>query len=449
MPDVLPFQAIRYSTRGGSDLTGRIAPPYDVLGAADKEAMLAADPHNIVAIDLPHMPPKSLGPADAYRRSADLLRQWLADGVLVRDDAPAIYAYQQTFAASDGSTVTRRGFIARVRIEEFRATPAGIYPHEQTFGGPKEDRLALTRATAAQLSPIFGLFADEGNAITDLLYAGLSDPPLMTGTIGGVAHAAWRVADAGKVAALTAAMASRPVFIADGHHRYTTALNHMNELAAAGRLGPDDPARFCMFVCISMDDPGLVIWPTHRVVTVAPFDLDELAKRLKPIFTVDRTGVEARMLETQVLANGPGWFALRTSRAADPGLLLELKDRKVLDRLEPARGQAWRRLDVALLHSYLIDELLTPLAGAPAAIEYPHTGADAAAALGRGLDAATSFGTAGESAGGGERIKLAILTAPAPLASVRDVCLSGELMPQKSTYFYPKLATGLTIYPHA
>ncbi|MDD4892055.1 MAG: DUF1015 domain-containing protein, partial [Phycisphaerae bacterium] len=425
-----------------------IAPPYDVLSEADKVAMLKRDPNNIVAADLPHTPPKSAGPAEAYRKAADLLQGWLAGGVLVRDSAPAVYPYQQTFEAG-GRKITRRGFIARVRAEQFRATPTGIFPHEQTFSGPKEDRLMLTRAARMQLSPIFGLFADDGNAITDSLYANLPAAPTMRGRLGNVAHEAWRVDDPAKVAALTRAMATRPIFIADGHHRYTTALNYLAELEKQGPLPADHPARFVMFVCVSMHDPGLAILPTHRVVTCRPVALSQLAAKLGGVFEVQVGALSVGELEAAVLAKGPGWFGVKSADSAD-SLLLRLADAKLLDRFEPDRKEAYRRLDVAILHRYLLAEVLGPLAGEPAGIEYPHSGKDTAAALAATkMDSSTAFGTGG-AVGGAARTealtKLAFILAPTPLAAVRDVCLSGELMPQKSTFFYPKLATGLTLY---
>lgn len=444
MADVQPFCPVHYALHAGADVSTRIAPPYDVLSEADKAAMLARDGRNIVSADLPHTPPKSAGPAHRYEAAATQIQAWLAKGTLVRQSAPAVFAYQQTFSAG-GRTLTRRGFIARVRAEQFRATPTGIFPHEQTFSGPKEDRLMLTRAARMQLSPIFGLFADEGNAITDALYASLPASPAMLGRLGDVEHQVWTVDQPAKVAALTAAMASRAIFIADGHHRYTTALNYLAELEKAGSLPASHPARFVMFVCVSLHDPGLAIQPTHRVVSCKPITPESLTAALAGPFEVSRQTLSVEALESAVLEHGPGWFGIAFAGRND-SLLLRQADATLLDRLEPDRGQAYRRLDVAVLHRYLIDEVLARLVGAPAGIEYPHNGRDASIALNASaMDNSTAFGSAAGATAG--NTKIAFILAPTPLAAVRDVCLSGELMPQKSTFFYPKLATGLTLYP--
>ena len=456
MAEIRPFRAIRYAGAWGADISSRIAPPYDVLSEQDKAAMLAADPRNIVAADLPHTPPKSAGPAAAYQRSADLLTKWLADGSLVRESAPAVFAYRQVFEVN-GVQRARRGFIARVRAEQFRASPAGIFPHEQTFSGPKEDRLMLMRATRMQLSPIFGLFADDSGELTDSLYANLPASPMLVGSLGPVRHEAWPVTAPDRIEALADAMRDRPIFIADGHHRYTTALNYLAELESAGPLPPDHPARFVMFVCVSMHDPGLAILPTHRVVSVRCAEpaalVGQLAARLGQgnAFRVQAGTWSAEQLESLVLERGCGWFGVKAA-TGDNALLLHLADANLLDRYEPTRGVAFRRLDVAVLHRFLIDEVLKSVAGDPAGIEYPHNGRDVAAALEqKALDSASAFGTGADVAGkahGPQSVgisKIAFLLAPTPLSAVRDVCLSGELMPQKSTFFYPKLATGLAL----
>ena len=444
MADVCAFPAIHYATATG-DVTTRIAPPYDVLSEGVKQALLKRDPANIVAVDLPHTPPKNVGPVEAYQRAGELLRAWLAGGVLVRESGPAVYPYAQTFEHA-GQRYVRRGFIARVRAEQFRASPAGIFPHEQTFSGPKEDRLALYRAARAQISPIFGLFPDDANDLTDRLFADLPADPMLRGRLGPVEHAVWREDRPARIDALVAGMRDRPIFIADGHHRYTTALNYLAELEKSG-LPADDPARFVMFVCVSMSDPGLIILPTHRVLTVRRFDAKQLADRLAAAFDIRPTESPVDALEGQVLDAGPGTIGVKF-RGESAGWLMRLKDAGVLDRFEPARGLAWRRLDVAILHRFIVQECLTPLTGEPAGIEYPHNASDVVGSLAHlGLDDATAFGTsAGSNAAGLANTKVAFLLAPTPLAAVRDVCLSGELMPQKSTFFHPKLATGLTLY---
>ncbi|MEE8170745.1 MAG: DUF1015 domain-containing protein, partial [Phycisphaerae bacterium] len=265
MAQIRPFRAIRYPDR---DISNRIAPPYDVLDRADKQALLARNDRNIVAIDLPHVPPKQAGPPETYEHAAMLLRQWLADGALRQDEHPALYVYHQTFAHG-GRTYTRRKFFARLRIEEFGA--GSVYPHEQTFGGPKADRLMLTRATRCNLSPIFTLFPDETNDVAGAFETAIKREPDAAGTLDGVESRLWAVTDAAVIDRVCGLLADRSVFIADGHHRYGTAVMYRDELAKSqGGLPDDHPANFVLCVLAGMEEPGLLILPTHRVVCDLP-----------------------------------------------------------------------------------------------------------------------------------------------------------------------------------
>ena len=209
MPNVTPFAAIRFDhMHSGGDLSDRIAPPYDVLDQDDKNALLARSDRNIVAIDLPHVPPKTAGPAEAYRQSGDTLDAWLADGILIREDKPALYLYHQRFEHA-GRTYTRRKFFARVRLQPF--SHGSILPHEKTFGGPKEDRLALMKATKCQLSPIFGLYPDPDDRVGAAFAATAGGSPDVTGTLGGVETRLWIVTDAGVIDPVVGTQAAQQV----------------------------------------------------------------------------------------------------------------------------------------------------------------------------------------------------------------------------------------------
>lgn len=409
MPEIAPFSAIRYDLRRvGGDLSAVFAPPYDVLNESDKKALLTRSDRNIVAIDLPHLPPKCAGPAQVYERAARTMQDWLRDGTLVRDLAPAMYVYHQRFE-HDGKQYTRRMFIARVRLQPF--TEGSILPHERTFGGPKEDRLALMKATKCNLSAIFALYQDPQDEIGSLFAATAAKRPDTVGTLDGVESRLWVVADREAVQAVVAAMANRKAYIADGHHRYGTALMYLDWLRGqSGETLPGDhPANYTMFVLAGMDDPGCLILPYYRVL--GHIDADALASAWSPgVATVSTGGADV------VLWDG------RSGKE----IPLKFTDRAKLATLEPNECAAWHKLDYAYLHRYLIDELLTRKPGTAPIVNYTKSLNDAKE-------------TARQCAG------VALLMNATPMAHLRSVAESGGLMPQKSTYFHPKLATGLTI----
>ncbi|UCC30867.1 MAG: DUF1015 domain-containing protein [Phycisphaerales bacterium] len=412
MPEVAPFAAIRFdAARAGGDLSALLAPPYDVLDRDDKDSLLAKSNHNIVAVDLPYIPPKSAGPAEAYDGSAKRLNEWLNAGVLIRERNPAIYLYYQRFEHA-GRPYTRRMFIARVRLQPF--SEGVILPHEQTFGGPKEDRLALMKATQCQLSPIFGLYADPEDHIGSACADAASRSPDAKGMLDDVENRIWIITDKAVIDAVVSTMAARRVYIADGHHRYGTALMYRDFLASrqGGSLPADHAANYVMFVLASMDDPGCLILPYNRAL--ADIDLDTVVQAWsKGAEPAPRDQADVRLFEG------------RTGKEAP----LRFTSRDVLKTLEPDQCEAWRKLDYAYLHRYLIDELLErKLGGQKPKVRYVKSAEDAKR-------------TARDEAG------VALLTNATPMAHLRAVSESGGLMPQKSTYFHPKLATGLTINP--
>ncbi|HEY3242986.1 MAG TPA: DUF1015 domain-containing protein [Phycisphaerae bacterium] len=411
MAEISPFAAIRYRfDRAGGDVSALLAPPYDVLDAADKEALLARHRRNIAAIDLPHVPPREAGPRAVYEQAGHTLESWLREGTLVREPVPALYAYQQLFEHG-GRRYTRRMFIARVRLVPF--SQGSVLPHEETFGGPKEDRLALMRATRCNLSPIFGLFNDPGDTVGQAFAPAVARAPDAFGTLERVENRLWIVTDAATIQTVQNALADRKVYIADGHHRYATALLYRDELTAAAPLAPDHPANFVMFVLVSMDDPGCLILPYHRVLTGAGVSAERLLQTWS-------AGV-ARA------ADGPPDLVLFDPRAGE--IELRFTDRARLAKLAPQKSAAWRQLDTAYLHRYLLDEALPAgWSGPLPTVQYVKSADDA-----RDLASAENG--------------VALLLRATPLAQLRAVSEAGDLMPQKSTYFYPKLATGLTINP--
>ncbi len=272
--DIQPFCGWRFAS---NDISRHIAPPYDILDQADKDKLLEKHEHNIVAVDLPHVPPKELGPEEVYKDSATLLEQWQKSGVMKQDSKPAVYLYEQSYNWA-GETYSRRAMLAGVR-----ATPFGkdIIPHEHTFAGPKADRLKLTTTTKTQLSPIFG-FYDDPIGVTSKLASVMPDQPDLQGELNGVQEKLWVIKDQNIINEIKKALAETPIYIADGHHRYTTAMNYRDALRDAGLIGADHEANYVLFALVARDDPGLLVLPTHRLIKGLgkDFSLEKLRKAL-------------------------------------------------------------------------------------------------------------------------------------------------------------------------
>ena len=298
MPQIRPIPAIHYAASPGADLSAVIAPPYDVLDADSKSALLARNEHNIATIDLPHLPAKSVGPDPVYAEAGVTFRQWLSQGILTPRQGPALFVYQQTYEAC-GRTYRRQGLVANVRIQPFgrdgaEAGEGAVFPHEQTFSEPKEDRFKLMCATEAQLSPIFGLYGDTTNGELPLGQVVASSAATFQGTTANdqVLHEVWTIDDPEQMGQFVEAMAGVDAFIADGHHRYTTALNYRQALIEShGGLPEDHPANWCLFVLVSMSDPGMIVLPTHRVLGgMSSFSLEAFEKASEGRLDIKRQG---------------------------------------------------------------------------------------------------------------------------------------------------------------
>ncbi len=467
MLELRPFAAVRYNPDiVGRDQSNVLAPPYDVLESSDKSALLSRSPYNVVAIDLPHVPPKSAGPAEAYEAAAAMMRQWLTDGVLIRERMPAIYLYHQRFDHA-GETYTRRMFLAGLRLAPI--SEGVILPHEQTFGGPKEDRLALMKATGCQLSPILGLYSDPGEEVSKAFAAIARREPDVIGTLHGVENRMWVVADEAVIARVAAVMMEKKVYIADGHHRYGTALLYRDWIAqqdaprgvpglptwSLDSLPPDHPAQFVMFALCNMDDPGCLILPYYRAVE--SINLDALLDAWREGVELAGTDVTGEApprspplgkggIKGGVSAAGPADLVVHEGTTGFE-VALRYTNRAILKSLEAEESPAWHALDYAYLHRYLIDELLAKYLssrsrpggdGMPwqTRVEQPTQ-----PKLHYLKSAEDAIRVACQTDG------VALLTNATPMAHLRAVSEAGGLMPQKSTYFHPKLATGITINP--
>ncbi len=270
-----------------------VAPPYDVIDPALQDRLYEASPYNVIRLELNREEPGDTAASGRYARATRFLADWLRQGVLREDSHTALYVYHQTFQV-EGKTHTRRGFLARVRLEAFGA--GRIFPHEQTLAGPKADRLALYHATGFNLSPIFGLYPDVDLEVQRTIEAGLHDlAPLVATDHLGVQNRLWVVTDQELHTAVQGLLASKPIFIADGHHRYETGLKYREQRIEGGDFtGHDDPANFCLMMLVGMSDPGLLILPTHRLVSgLSGLTQAELSRRLEPEFELYATGAGA------------------------------------------------------------------------------------------------------------------------------------------------------------
>lgn len=458
MPAISAFRGIRYDLGHVGSLSNVIAPPYDVIDADLQRALYDKHPANVVRLILNKDEPGDDEHANRYTRAARLLRNWQRENVLFTESDPAIYVYHQIFDEA-GTTYTRRGFMCRVRLERFGE--GSIYPHEETHGAAKADRLKLWGACKANLSQIFGLYPDETNEAQRVLEAAIGGvTPLEATDHLGVVHRIWPVTDVATITAVTAAMGERPVYIADGHHRYETACNLRDQIASeqGGSLPYDHPANHVLMMCVSMSDPGMLVLPTHRLFRgLAPISSSELAQRLGEFFTTENAGTgpdRARSLWQEIELEGDqGTLGIFTA-ADDQWTLARLTDagRKKMAEISTDHSSDWQGLGVSILHRLMMETLLVGREQNGANREQSKLPAPkyvrdidevvAGLSLGdeKGRDATGQAGTGG-------RFELAALVMPATVEHIRAISGHGERMPAKSTYFYPKLLSGLVINP--
>jgi uncharacterized protein (DUF1015 family) len=417
MAKVSPIQAVHYDLDRVA-LADVVAPPYDVIDEAHRAELAGRSPYNVVGLDLPRDP---VG-GDPYEHAAQLLAEWTGEDILTRDSEPAIWALEQEYTAPDGSRLTRRGFLARVRLAPYGD---GIRPHERTQPGPKEDRLRLTRATRHNLSPIFALH--PGDAWRHLEPA-LGDERWGEVTDGdGTTHRVWRIENPAVHDAIATELAPGELLIADGHHRYETSLAYQRE------VGPGGPQDYVLMALVSLEDPGLTVFPTHRLVSGLandPAKQEALGTGLRELFEVEE--VPAGQLDPGG-TEGVGVFGYMDSHHKQ-AYRLRLASNPALDQLLAGRSEAYRTLDAAILEELVLKGILGM------------STEDIAAK--RGIGYTPSIDEALAKLDGGD-YQAAFLLRPTPVDQVREVAGAGETMPPKSTYFFPKLLTGLVFNPLA
>ena len=415
MAEIQPLRAVHYDVGAAGPLDRVTAPPYDVIDPEVRAELVSRSPHNVVEIDLP-------AGDDPYVHAGQLWERWQTEGILRRDPELALWALEQTYTAPGGGRHTRRGFFARVRVTDYG--PGLIRPHERTHPAAKQDRLELMRATRANLSPIFSLYRDPRAAAWRMLAPALEEAPWGEVTDDdGTTHRLWRITDLGAIDAVRTAMEDTELLIADGHHRYETARTYAEE------VGGEGDHRYVLMCLVSMSDPGLTVFPTHRLVgRLGAERRARLEEELERDFEVAEVDPDAVVPEH---GNGDGpiyGFLDQHGRS----LRLRLGSPAAVERALADRSPSYRSLDTAVLEKLVLEDTLGLTED-----DISHQ---------RGLAYARDLGQARELLESGD-YELAFLLRPTPIDQVQAVAEAGETMPPKSTYFYPKLLSGLLFNP--
>ena len=440
MAFVLPFRGLRYNPQKVSDLASVMSLPYDVLSEKDREDLYQANPYNFIRLiwgkDLPGDGPQE----NKYLRAARLLQEWQQKAILQRDKEKAFYLYAQDFALPGQGEKSRRGIVVRVKLEDLDSHT--ILRHEATFAGPKADRLNLIRATRANLDCIFTICDSRNSKVSAILDERMSQSPLLDiRDRGGVRHRLWALKEMADQELIRKEVADRPLFIADGHHRYEAARLYRHEMMSQeGEMKKEDAGyHYAMMMVIDMEDPGLVILPTHRLVGGIPgWDLSGFLTRANEVFSVKEIKLlsakqeRQRIISDRLEKNGGLGHSFALYVGGDSVLFLGLKDEHIMDSLaKKGESEALRKLDVTIMDRLILNRLLGyQESGKGGRIGYTPNMEEALRQVEDGI------------------YDLAFLLKPTSLQEVKSISLAGERMPQKSTYFYPKLLSGLVINPH-
>ncbi len=416
MADVQPLEAIRYAPN--VDLARVVCPPFDTIAPKEQRRLYDRSPHNAVRLELPKE-------GDPYKAAAKTLSQWLGKGTLVRDEAPAFYVYQQEFAHG-GESYRRRLLFGRLRLEPWDS--GIVLPHERTFRGPKEDRLKLLHSLRMNTSPIFLVYPDSRQQVVPLVAraAGV-EPTVQFSDEDGFSHSLWRIDDPSIVTAISRGLQKEKLYVADGHHRYETALAYSEESQAGdGRDG------FVLVALAVADDPGLLVLPIHRMVNVDP-PVENVLKLLDTLFEVEsRPSLPDLLRDMADRGRMVNSFGLVAADSPDLYLLTLLDPDAAESYLPSERSSTWRRLDAAIATSVILRHTLGLNSDQLEDIRTVWYGEDAERAV-----AEVRQG----------RAKYAVLLNPISPQRVMAIADGGERMPQKSTFFYPKIPTGLLFHP--
>ena len=433
MARVFPFRGYRYNAKKIQNPAAVISPPYDVISNELQRELHSRHPHNVIRLILGEDRPRDDAAENRYVRARHHFEEWEECRILVRDTDPAFYVYEQEYRWRQEERRTRTGLIGAVGLEEY--TAGVIFPHEQTFPGPKADRLRLMQALPVSLEQIFCFYPGPAEPIRSLLRQTTQEQPLCDfADEGDIRHRLWLLHDSETIASLVMAFRDRPLFIADGHHRYETALTFREEMRHVDPLGgPERAYNFVMATLISIEDEGLTVLPTHRLIHASRVQQpEEILGTLKPYFHVEQRvlvgkgrGIEKCLEEMEDRGTHAHVFGLYTG--GDTVSLLTLKDPQLAQEMaEPGRSHPHRPLDVVILEHLVLRKLLN-LEEADG-ISFTH---DGEAALQEVLSG---------------RAHAAFFLSPIPATQIVEVVTTGERLPPKSTYFYPKLLSGLVFF---
>ncbi|HZV75125.1 MAG TPA: DUF1015 domain-containing protein [Conexibacter sp.] len=430
MAEILPLTALRYDLAQAGPLQHLLAPPYDVIDPELRAELAARSPYNVVHIDLPEAGARQ---GDRYAHAAATLDEWRRNTAVVQDETPAIWALAQECIGPDGRALTRQGFLCRVRIEDPTALDASIRPHERTHPGPTEDRLRLTRATKANLSPIFSLYDDPGRTAGGALQPHIRTSRPFGEATGedGTTNRLWRITDPNAIATVIETVAGGELLIADGHHRYETARAYAQEIG-----DHEGPHQYVLMCLVALQDPGLTVFPTHRLVTGLEDDPDRqdaLDAAIREHFDVEELPDEASLVPEPGAGDGLVQIGYMDAHAKRP-YMLTLKDQGIADAALAGHAEPYRRLDTAVLEALVLKGALDMT---DAQIDHLD-GLDYARDLSQALGALHS----GEHDAG-------FFMGATPVEQIQAVADAGEHMPPKSTYFFPKIPTGLVLNPLA
>lgn len=417
MADIRPFKALRFTEKAGN-ICDNVCPPYDIISEEERTALLKTSENNVIRLELPRGD-------DPYAVAGKTLEKWLEEGILATDSEDGIYVYQEDFEC-EGNNYSIRGIICRVKLEEF--SKGVVLPHEETLSKAKADRFNLMSATYCNFSQVYSMYIDDEKKIEKEISAITEKEPVHSFIAkDSVVQKLWIETDKERIAKIVDAFCGKQLYIADGHHRYETALNFRNKLIEEGSYKEDDDAGYIMMFLADLSDPGLVILPTHRLVKdLDSFDENKVIAEISKLFNVKKMNGVASMKED--IKTGDISFGFYTGK--DEWYLLTLKDKDAVSKVVTDRSEAYKSLDVTALHSLILE----PVFG----IDKENM------ALQKNLTYTRSIDEAIESVKSGKSQCTFVLNAT-KIEQLRDVALAGDKMPQKSTYFYPKLITGLVM----
>lgn len=431
MFDCQPFRAWRYHPQKVK-ISNVIAPPYDVISSEKQQKLYDRSPYNVVRLILNKKDPSDNESANNYTRARDCFFEWQKSGILVREDEPCFYVYRQTFTDPlNGQKKNRFALLGRVRLEPFEK--GIIIPHEKTLKGPREDRMKLIRMVKANLSPVFGLYKDDHDEIHGMIQDPINSRPVFEAEDDdGVWHTLWAVADPDIVARIHEVMKKKKVYIADGHHRYETALEYARLLREEMEVPPgtDMPFDFIYMALVSFSDPGFIVLPTHRIVSSLGMDSGAALKKLEPYFRIQPSSVDK--IKALTTSTNEGAMAFGLWLRYEGAFTLTLTDKeKARARMSAGKPAVWYDLNVNVLGHLIFSELLgIPETKWESLLKFEHT-VDGA------LDLSETTGA-----------QAAFFMNPPEVGMLEKMGAVSERMPQKSTYFYPKLASGLVFYSH-